>query len=224
MPSKISEAERMKPGKSRDLRDACVAEALLIIGEVGLEALSIREVARRLGVSHQAPYKHFASSDHLLAEVVRRTYAMFSAHLEQRPAGRDADEDLLHMGQAYFQFAQQHPLHYRLMFGTPLPDPSQHPEMMQEARHAFQLLLSAVRKNQLDAVKRPPEGQAELDALFVWAAVHGLSTLLESKALHQMGFPPAILNSIHHHTLACIGKAILLPAGRQPANKTSKLH
>lgn len=204
----MSEAERMKPGKSRNLRDACVAEALLIIAEVGLEGLSIREVARRLGVSHQAPYKHYPSSDHLLAEVVRRTYALFSEHLERRPAGRDADEDMFHMGQAYFRFAQEHPLYYRLMFGTALPDASQHPEMMQEARHAFQILLDAMqRKYQALAQQTGPE-QAQLDALFVWATVHGLSTLLQSDALAKVGFSPAILNSIHHHTLICIGKAI----------------
>lgn len=220
----MSEAEKMKPGKSRDLRDACVAEALLIIGEVGVEALSIREVARRLGVSHQAPYKHFATSDHLLAEVVRRTYALFSTHLEQRPAGRNPDEDMFHMGQAYFQFAHEHPLHYRLMFGTPLPDPSQHPEMMREARHAFQILLSAMQKKHLAEVEHAPDGQAELDALFVWAAVHGLSTLLQSNALNQMGFPPAILHSIDHHTLTCIGKAISLHPGAAQTKQSTQPH
>lgn len=208
----MSEAERMKPAKPRDLRDACVAEALLIIGEVGVEGLSIREVARRLGVSHQAPYKHYPSSDHLLAEVVRRTYALFSEHLEQRPAGRDADEDMYHMGQAYFRFAQEHPLHYRLMFGTDLPDPSLHPEMMHEARHAFQILLGAMQRKYKDLAQRTGPEQAQLDALFVWATVHGLSTLLQSNALKQIGFSPAILSAIHHHTLAAIGKAIQAPA------------
>ena len=57
------------------MREACVEEALAIVGEAGLEALSLREVARRLHVSHQAPYKHFPSRDHILAEVVGRAFA-----------------------------------------------------------------------------------------------------------------------------------------------------
>ncbi|MFX4450801.1 TetR/AcrR family transcriptional regulator, partial [Acinetobacter baumannii] len=51
--------------------------------------LSLRDVARRLGVSHQAPYKHFPSRDHILAEVVGRAYASFAAHLEKRPRSDD---------------------------------------------------------------------------------------------------------------------------------------
>ena len=57
-----------------ELRDACIVAAQEIIAERGLENLSLREVARKLGVSHQAPYKHYPSRDHLLAEVMRRCF------------------------------------------------------------------------------------------------------------------------------------------------------
>ena len=56
--------------RSGNLREACIAEAFRIIEDAGLEALSLREVARRLGVSHQAPYKHFPSRDHIVAEIL----------------------------------------------------------------------------------------------------------------------------------------------------------
>jgi len=59
-----------------DLRERCVTEALAIIQEQGVEQLSLRDVARRLGVSHQAPYKHYANRDALLAEVVARELAV----------------------------------------------------------------------------------------------------------------------------------------------------
>jgi AcrR family transcriptional regulator len=97
-------------------------------------------VARRLGVSHQAPYKHYPSRDHLLAEVVRRAFAAFADHLDARPREADAFADLHAMGRAYLDFALRHPLHYRLIFGTPLPDAEAHPEMMSRGRHAFALL------------------------------------------------------------------------------------
>jgi AcrR family transcriptional regulator len=53
--------------RTGDLREACVKQALEIIAKGGIDSLSLRDVARRLGVSHQAPYKHFPSRDHILA-------------------------------------------------------------------------------------------------------------------------------------------------------------
>jgi AcrR family transcriptional regulator len=66
------------------LRDACVEAARVVICRDGIENLSLRDVARQLGVSHQAPYKHYASRDHLLAEVVRRSFEQFALHLDAR--------------------------------------------------------------------------------------------------------------------------------------------
>jgi AcrR family transcriptional regulator len=106
--------------KTRNLRESFVLEAMAIIGETGIEELSLREVARRLGVSHQAPYKHFPS-DHLLAEIVSRAFAAFAQHLDARRRSQNPHEDLAAMGRAYLDYAREHPLHYRLMFGTPLP-------------------------------------------------------------------------------------------------------
>lgn len=189
----------------RDLREACVAEAIAIIGEVGIESLSIREVARRLGVSHQAPYKHFASSDHLLAEVVRRTYLLFSDHLEARPRTGHPGDDLKSMGEAYVAFALEHPLHYRLLFSTPLPNPALHPEMMQEAKKAFTLLHEAL--GHLHGRATSPEA-LQLDALFVWATVHGLATLLQSAALDHLGLDHALIAEALPNTLARIGQAL----------------
>lgn len=198
----------MKPPKPADLREACVAEALAIIEESGVEHLSIRDVARRLGVSHQAPYKHFPSSEHLLAEIVRRTYIAFAEHLESRPRGNSAGEDMWCMGEAYFRFAMDHPLKYRLLFGTPLPDPAQHPAMMEQARRAFLVLLEGVAQMKGGATPGRDLGDFHLDALFVWSVVHGLATIMQSAALRQLGFSEATLLGAMPHALVSIGKAL----------------
>ncbi|MBC7926190.1 MAG: TetR/AcrR family transcriptional regulator [Bryobacteraceae bacterium] len=178
--------------KPEDLREACVAEALKIIGESGLEQLSLREVARRLNVSHQAPYRHFPSRDHILAEVVSRAFVAFADYLDNRPAGVGPAEDLANMGKAYLTYAQMHPLHYRLMFETQLPDPDLHPEMMLRARHAFALLS--------DAVARLPNRRADvpplMDALFIWSTMHGLSSILRSHAPETLGIRGDLLDSV----------------------------
>ena len=72
------------PREALDVKEACVQAAREAIAEHGLEKLSLRDVARRLGVSHQAPYKHYPSRDHLLAEVMRRCFQRFAADLDAR--------------------------------------------------------------------------------------------------------------------------------------------
>ena len=196
--------------RDEELREACVREALNVIGESGVDALSLRDVARRLGVSHQAPYKHFASRDHILAEVVRRAFANFAEHLEARPRGKDPDEDMANMGRAYLQYALEHPLHYKLMFETQKPDPAQHPEMMEQAKHAFALLTSGLRKLPF----HDPAGPTELEALFVWSCLHGLASILKGQALNTLGLPQAVVSEAAPFVLGLIGTALGRPAGQ----------
>ena len=194
--------------KTRNLRESCVLEAMAIIGETGIEELSLRDVARRLGVSHQAPYKHFPSRDHLLAEIVSRAFAAFAQHLDARRRSQNPREDLAAMGRAYLDYALEHPLHYRLMFGTPLPDPHQHPEMMRSAQHAFSLLCDCLTQMFADAGHASAKSAVELDALFVWSTMHGLASILQTSAIRTLALPSAVLAATASHTLQRIGVAL----------------
>jgi AcrR family transcriptional regulator len=187
-----------------DVREACVREAFAIVGESGPEALSLREVARRLGVSHQAPYKHFQSRDHLLALLVGQAFDEFAAHLDARERSDDPWIDFFHMGQAYLAFAQARPLYYRLMFGATLPDPAQHPDMVRSAQHALSMLRGGV----IGLPGRVAGVAADLDALFAWSAVHGLATLLETPACRTAGLAASVLEDAGVHTLMRIGRAL----------------
>lgn len=198
----------MSTGDLKPLREACVDEAFAIVGEKGVAGLSIREVARRLGVSHQAPYKHFPSSEHLLAEIVRRTYEMFTDFLNRRPRNGNPADDMYTLGQAYFEFARQHPVHYRLMFDTPMPNADLHPAMKQAGHDAFAVLLGAMAGKQ---------AHSRLDALFVWAAVHGLATIQQTGALKDLGFTAAERQQAADHLLQRIGAALAVPGGCPPA-------
>lgn len=193
-----------KNGKTRDLREACVKEALAIVAKGGLDALSLRDVARRLGVSHQAPYKHFPSREHILAEVVSRAYASFAGHLAKRTRSDDPYQDLGHLGQSYLDYARKHPLHYQLMFSTPLPDPAEHPDMMAQARQAFAMLRDAIGK----LPGRSPHSDVDQDAMFAWSVVHGLASIQQTHAAEQVGFGKATIGKASGHTLALIGAAL----------------
>ncbi|MBI1277510.1 MAG: TetR family transcriptional regulator [Anaerolineaceae bacterium] len=195
-------------GKVTDLREACIQEALKIIEVSGIEELSLREISRRLGVSHQAPYKHFPSREHILAEIVSRAFNSFAQYLDDRPHSDNPLANLESMGRAYLNYALMHPLQYRLMFGTPLPDPTQHPEMMKSAQHAFALLRSCIAQTNLNIDEVDGSGKVSLDALFVWSTIHGLASILQTRALDTLSLPDEILDSAVDHTLFRIDKAL----------------
>ena len=198
-------ATKEKPTK---LREACLEEALAIIEAEGVEALSLREVARRLGVSHQAPYKHFPSRDHILAEIVARAFGAFARHLDERPRHADPQDDLAEMSRAYLDYARAHPLQYRLMFGDLLPDLKKHPDMMRQAKHAFALLNDCLARLSTKDGAAASETDVALDALFVWSSVHGLARILQSRAVQTLDLPSEAVDAAAGHLVARIGRAL----------------
>jgi AcrR family transcriptional regulator len=91
-----------------DLRAAVLAAAWKMVEKDGAVGLSVREAARRAGVSHSAPYRHFADREALLAALVAEGLDQLYSALENR-AGRE-------LGEAYIAFALEHPQRFRLMF------------------------------------------------------------------------------------------------------------
>lgn len=172
-----------------------------IIETSGIESLSMREVARRLGVSHQAPYKHFDSRDHILAEVLKRAFEDFAYYLDARPQSVNPYADLAAMGHAYLQYAAEKPLQYRLMFGTPLPDPQQHPEMMEKAEYAF----SRLREN-IAEMKLPSD--TDMNALYVWSTMHGLASILQMQMFDDLSVSRHDINETIQHVIMRIGTGL----------------
>lgn len=199
---------RAEAKTSADLREACLNEALAIISASGVEKLSLREVARRLGVSHQAPYRHFASRDHVLAEIVRRAYADFAAALRSPPKTASPAADTLAMGMAYVGFALAEPLKYRLMFGGTLPDPVAHPEMMHDAREAFNVLRAALIRLFEARGQQPDSDMIDREALFAWSSLHGMVSLMRSDAIDTLDLAPGARAAFVAHALQKVGRAL----------------
>ncbi len=204
---------RAEPGAGPDLREACLAEALVIISSAGVEKLSMREVARRIGVSHQAPYRHFASRDHVLAEIVRRAFADFAQALRASAQTDDPAADSLAMGLAYVQFALAAPLKYRLMFGGTLPDPADHPDMMRGARDAFDVLRHALIRLFKARGRQSDRETIDREALFVWSSLHGLVSLLRTDAIGTLDLAPSARAEFIGHALQKIGAALGINTG-----------
>lgn len=194
--------------ETRPLKERVVQEAFKVIDEIGVEALSLRAIAKRLGVSHQAPYKHFASRDHILAEVVAQSFRVFSNHLENRQRSNDGFEDLGFMGRAYLEFALTHPLQYRLMFNTALPNIEDHPDMLKESKRAFSILYERLRSVPLSDPGDQIEQSAKHDAMFIWSTLHGCCSILHSDVAKTLDLTEAEKNVMLERTMTRLSMAL----------------
>lgn len=199
--------------RSRDvapsLKEACVQAAREVIAEHGVESLSMRDVARKLDISHQAPYRHFESRDHLLAEIMRRCFAEFAQHLDDRPRTGNPAADLESMGHAYLRYARMKPLEYRLMFGTPWPEPAQHPALVRHAVHAFNLLRDSLRA--LHGGQPEDHAQADRQAMFIWSTLHGMASITQADVMQHLNLAPGVEQALPADMMARIGLGLDLP-------------
>lgn len=160
------------------LRERILQASLALIEEEGLGALSMREVARRAGVSHQAPYYYFADREAILGAIAEQGFSM----LRDAVAAVVADGSqgppyavFFAAGEAYIRFAFAHPAHFRLMFRPELVAPERHPSMKAEGDRACNVFYEIVR----DAVQAGIPAEPSLDALFLtyWSLGHGFACL-----------------------------------------------
>ena len=142
-----------------DLRAALLRAGADLLEKQGLASLSLREVARRAGVSHNAPYRHFPNREALLAGLAAEGFRMLADGQASGGRGR---------GLAYVRFALEHPQRFRLMFGGVLPI-GEYPELREQGARAYQGLEDAFKELGEDA---------RLAAAAAWSLVHGLSNLM----------------------------------------------
>jgi AcrR family transcriptional regulator len=183
-----------KPEADTGLKSACLRAVRETIAERGLEQLSLREVARRLGVSHQAPYRHFPSRDHLLAEVILECFQDFARFLDDRQKQEGPEQDLNCLGTRYLQFALERPLEYRLMFNTPWPEPAEEVGLVGDALHAFNILRDDLRG--IHGRDAEAQRQVDQDAMLIWSAMHGLSSILQSSAMAHLDLAEGVREQV----------------------------
>jgi AcrR family transcriptional regulator len=154
-----------------DLRQALLQAARQTLEQNGPSSLSLRELARRVGVSHAAPYRHFTSREELLIALATDGFDELTSRLR---AAEKATGTLQGMGQAYVGFAVENPSLYKLMFSPELD--RRRPELLAEAAAAAFGLL----REQTTADDGERSG-----TLAAWALVHGLSQLLIDRLLSE---------------------------------------
>ena len=161
-----------------NLREALLQGAVRVIAELGPAAFTLREVARRAGVSHNAPYRHFRDKDALLAAVAAQGFRELTRAMQE--AGKrqsKALEKLKHSGLAYVNFAIRRPEHFTVMFDAPVRG-SKDPEYVQASREAFDTLVTYIKKSQEEG--QLPAGKTLDRAFYAWSLVHGIAKLAVS--------------------------------------------
>ncbi|MBI3367271.1 MAG: helix-turn-helix transcriptional regulator [Burkholderiales bacterium] len=170
MPSRARPAVAARPYHHGNLRESLLAAADGLLAERGAAGFTLREVAKRAGVSHAAPYHHFASLDALLAAIAERAFNTLADAMARASRAPEPRQRLLAICEAYVVCARRQPAQFRLMFGPMLAQNREHPGLKQAANRAFDCLLQAARAQ--DPL------QAEMLALTGWSLAHGLANLL----------------------------------------------
>jgi AcrR family transcriptional regulator len=167
-----------------DLRNSLVKEARAFVEAEGPTGLSLREIARRLGVSHAAPYRHFADREALLAAVMAEVFRDFARHLAEAAAAEATPEArFAARGRTYVRFAIAHPGVFALMFSREI-EKSAYPELGAAARESYRGLEAGI------AALVPAE-LVPAAALGAWSLVHGLANLVLDGQLIDKDAPPA---------------------------------
>ena len=161
----MSEAGRARPDHHGDLRNALLDAARALLEEGPLTDLSLRAVARRAGVSHAAPYRHFPNHESLLVELATEGFVELRGEIVAASQQKGAESDrIAKIGAAYMRFVARRPALARLMFGPQLPN--------RDRFEGLGMAADSIGAEIGTALHDPALG------LGVWAAVHGLAMLI----------------------------------------------
>lgn len=171
-----------------DLKRALVDAALEMLDDEGADGIGLRELARKVGVSAAAPYRHFRGRQALLEAVATEGFRRFSTMMAAKEADYPEIEQFPAMAEAYVRFALVQPALFRLMFSRAI-DKQGNKALREAAVEAYASLAKA-------AAREVPDAPSEA-AVIAWSFVHGLSMLLLDEQI--LGVSPANSDSLVHN-------------------------
>jgi AcrR family transcriptional regulator len=190
----VSTVSRTAPYHHGDLRAACLDAGLEML-DAGQEAdLSLRAVARAIGVSANAPYRHFNDKEALLSALATAGFVELRKRLLRADASSAPGRQFVEMARIYVHYAQEHPGLFRLMFGHPCS--RAHPDTVAAAARAEEVLAARV-------AQVVDDGSREPFIIGCWSIVHGLAALiLDGKLPTEAQSIDALVESVISITLA----------------------
>lgn len=181
-----------------NLRQALVAAAVQILESEGLKSLSLRRIAREVGVSQAAPYGHFKDKAELLLAVCTLGYERFSARMQEEAGDSTGPAYIAGLGRGYIYFALENPALFELMFsGNPRDNPNMQMEDMDPVFSEGYNLLD-------EGLSRFPIPYLQDDSIsraISWGVVHGIASLLLSQRMSAERFGFSSLDEFIHHLM-----------------------
>lgn len=170
-----------------DLKNALIEAGIKILSREGVGGLTLRKVASQAGVSHSAPYAHFADKQALIAAIstegFRRLYVQLDAAVLANK--RNPKRQLTEGARAYIQFALDNMDTFKIMFSGALEKEKDYPSFVEISHKTFERVVDIVRACQDAGILRP--APPEIMAVTVWGQLHGIvSLVLEGQVSHTV--------------------------------------
>ena len=161
-----------------DVKNAIISVGMDIINEKGVENLSIRSAAKRIGVSHTAPYRHFKNKEELLVAIAVKGFDILENNIKNAilKTGISDPSALAEVGRAYIQFAVSNSNYYRIMFGDFIRNKTDYPEFFSAYDRSFRKLIQIIENN--SNKKETDKTDQEVTAIAVWSLLHGYCSLV----------------------------------------------
>ncbi len=160
-----------------DLKNALIQAGVEILTAEGIHALTLRKVAKRVGVSHAAPYAHFPDKQSLIAAIAAEGYKKLTEQIIQiiEQYADDPLAQLLNAAWAYIEFAKAEPAYFKLSFSGIVEQEENYPEYVEQTKKAFGLVVKIIQACQQDHILK--NANVELMSIAIWGSIHGLVEL-----------------------------------------------
>ena len=172
-----TDRQRPKAYHHGDLRNALIQAGLELLSEGGAAALDLRKVARKAGVSHAAPYRHFADKQALIAAITEEGFHQLAEKIQSalHAAADDSFEQLYATARAYVHFAAENPWLMREMFSGLTIEREAYPDLHAASKDVFTLYVKVVLQGQ--ERKEIIDGDVGEMAGVLWSVLHGVAML-----------------------------------------------
>jgi AcrR family transcriptional regulator len=158
-----------------DLRNTLIAIAIKLLAEEGVHGLSLRKMAQKAGVSHNAPYMHFVDKESVLAAIAEAGFRRLAVEVTSAisTAGKSTRQQSIAASNAYVKFAIDRANHLQVMF-HPF-DMEKYPNLLEASQASLNLLFEIVKSGQKKGELRAGDPHAMTKA--IWAMVHGVAVI-----------------------------------------------